>query len=178
MWSISQATGVRLNLLMAANPQITDPAALKPGMIVAVPELNKSGLKAGQKQPGKNLSMGDHSHVGLVHEYTTSPTDTWEGIAKKYGVKVEQLHHINGTHGKPMRPGKKLYIPDMSHSSQSIGQSPAGPVSTSGMSSLAVKPSSKLPQVPSGPHQHSPVRSQDDPLLDVAWSHEEESQHD
>lgn len=41
MWTVSKATGVRLNLLMAANPQVRDPNELTPGSVLSIPELGK-----------------------------------------------------------------------------------------------------------------------------------------
>lgn len=51
MWSISKSTGVRLNLLMAANPQIHDPNRLRPGTVIVIPELHK-GNSHGLVEPG------------------------------------------------------------------------------------------------------------------------------
>ncbi|SFU78845.1 LysM peptidoglycan-binding domain-containing protein [Alicyclobacillus macrosporangiidus] len=44
MGSISKAHGLRLSLLMAANPQITDPNRLQPGQVIYIPELEKPAL--------------------------------------------------------------------------------------------------------------------------------------
>ena len=60
MWEISKATGVRLNLLMAANPQVKDPNQLRPGSLIVVPELGKHDSSATQ------WATILHSNLGLV----------------------------------------------------------------------------------------------------------------
>lgn len=94
MWSISKATGVRLNLLMAANPHISDPNQIKPGSILVVPELHKGNVHGSLEQsvpkpaptaksgtqsmpkPAPAAKLGTHSMPKSVPVQAPMPTPT------------------------------------------------------------------------------------------------------
>ncbi len=77
MWSISKRTEVRLNLLMAANPQYSSPgAALTPGQIVMIPELTKkkSGKMAAATSSAEAPSAAPMPSVQTAPDATEPPS--------------------------------------------------------------------------------------------------------
>jgi LysM repeat protein len=136
MWAISKRTRVRLNLLMAANPQLSDPNALSPGQIIMVPELTKK--KQGVGKPMQTSSYqpsaatggtpppqpSHHGYVkvqsreptpayfGFVWPHVVRPNETWDSIAAQYGLSQQQLQHLNPTETpNALHGGDVLYIP-------------------------------------------------------------------
>ena len=81
MWEISKATGVRLNLLLAANPQVTDPNQLQPGSLIVIPELGKDKLTS-QSTQGTQASSQPASAVSgpLTHKSSVPPTHAAPGM--------------------------------------------------------------------------------------------------
>ncbi|MCL6597650.1 MAG: LysM peptidoglycan-binding domain-containing protein [Alicyclobacillus macrosporangiidus] len=162
MWSISKATGVRLNLLMAANPQITDPNRLQPGQVIYIPELEKSamppaaatppgGPPAGKlggppsAAPGPGLMPGAAytapepagnqvarpggempPYFGFVWPHVVQPGETWEHIAQRYGVSVQQLRRLNPTLGRALQEGDIVYVPGLGGAMPGQGPQPVG----------------------------------------------------
>jgi LysM repeat protein len=141
MWSISKATGVRLNLLMAANPQVRDPNRLKPGMVLVIPELHK---KAGttnvepkpepaptMQAPGpEQLAPGDTTpgFFGFVWPHVVQSGETWSDIAQKYNVSMEQLYNLNpSSQGAELQDGQVIYIPGMAGTTPQTGNQPIPP---------------------------------------------------
>ncbi len=162
MWSISRATGVRLNLLMAANPQITDPNRLQPGQVIYIPELEKpamppaaatppGGPLAGQldgppsaapgpgpmpgaayaaPEPAGNQVAGSGGEMppyfGFVWPHVVQPGETWEHIAQRYGVSVQQLRRLNPTLGRALQEGDIVYVPGLGGAMPGQGLQPVG----------------------------------------------------
>jgi LysM repeat protein len=144
MWSISKSTGVRLNLLVAANPQVRDPNQLQPGTIIAVPELNKTKSKQKKKSTSsqgwstpdvKSQQKTKSVHrkkppyyVGFVWPHVIGPNDTWESIAEQYGVTLDQVQLLNDTDAAPLSPGDVVYVPSAPSGAQTMldqGQMPS-----------------------------------------------------
>jgi LysM repeat protein len=129
MWSISKSTGVRLNLLVAANPQVRDPNHLQPGTIVAVPELNKTKSKQRKKRVATQVmgtsetkslhstNPAHHTHspqyAGFVWPHVVRPNDTWASIAEQYGVTMDQLQLLNDTDSVTALPGDIVFVPSL-----------------------------------------------------------------
>ena len=152
MWEISQATGVRLNLLLAANPQIHDPNQLQPGSLLVIPELGKqAGVGPGanpqpfamphSQTPATPAPMpqpqsapmgmpqmapqdaGHPAYFGFVWPHVVTPGETWDRIAAQYGVAVAQLRRMNPELSqRPLQAGQLVYVP-----------SPGTPPSAQGM---------------------------------------------
>ena len=138
MWKISKATGVRLNLLIAANPQIRDPNQLQPGSLILIPEVKKGGANAGAGYTGGGVpstpaqgkasppsaSPGTGSEVppyfGFVWPHTVQPGESWTDIAKQYGVTPMQLQQLNPAQTPDtVTAGDTVYVP-------ALGLSPDG----------------------------------------------------
>jgi murein DD-endopeptidase MepM/ murein hydrolase activator NlpD len=72
------------------------------------------------------------SLIALAGSYTVQPKDTLFGIAKKFGIGVEELKTLNNLTSNELRVGQVLTVPD----SPSIQSSPSSPNS-------AMKPAAK-----------------------------------
>lgn len=127
LYKISQKAGVRIPLLLASNPQIQNPGQLEPGQTMVIPELGKPA-KGSVPETGKPVQDGKVSvasgqikakgkqmppYFGFVWPHQVQPEDSWTGIAKKYGVTLEQLQHVNPHMAKSPTPvpGSLMYIP-------------------------------------------------------------------
>jgi LysM repeat protein len=143
MSSISKATGVRLNLLMAANPQVHDPNRLKPGTVVVIPELHKNAggtNPAPQAKPTptvepqepapayKGKGEGAVGFFGHVWPHVVQPGESWADIAQKYNVSMEQLFHLNpALQGMTLQDGEVVYVPGMVDTAPQTGMQAAPP---------------------------------------------------
>lgn len=94
MSSISQTTGVRMNLLMAANPQVGDPNRLEPGSVLSIPEL------------GKPSSGGGSASAGSPMPGTAAPTTGYPaaGPPPAHGVQGGGLGNSGKFGGPPTLP--------------------------------------------------------------------------
>ncbi len=90
MFSIAQTFGVPLPQLIAANPQIPDPARLIPGQTVCVPI---AAPPPGPCPPG-------------TFAYTVQPGDSMFSIAQRFGVSLNALIAAN-----PQIPNPNLIFP-------------------------------------------------------------------
>lgn len=88
LFSIARRFGVSVEQLLAANPQITNPALIIPGQHITVP--------------------GPAPQV-----YIIQPGDTLSAIARRFGITVEQLLAANPQITDPNRifPGERISIP-------------------------------------------------------------------
>ncbi|MCL6516498.1 LysM peptidoglycan-binding domain-containing protein [Alicyclobacillus sp.] len=137
MWSISKATGVRLNLLMAANPQITDPNRLQPGQVILIPELEKPAAKPAADAlpaapPAKGLpGTAVPPYFGFVWPHVVQSGETWERIAQRYGVPVAELKRMNPNLGPQLAEGDIVYVPGLNQAgtagAPASAAAPAGP---------------------------------------------------
>lgn len=104
MWKISKATGVRLNLLMAANPQVRDPNQLQPGMVLSIPELGKDKSTTPPTTVG-----GTPSSAGAAAPKTPSPAQqTPAPTAGEVPHGVSGMGPVSGE--MPTAPGTVPYF--------------------------------------------------------------------
>ncbi|MGB4265655.1 MAG: SafA/ExsA family spore coat assembly protein, partial [Limnochordia bacterium] len=87
MFLIAQRFGVRLDALIAANPQIPDPSEIRPGQTVCVPQ-------AATVCPPNTFA------------YIVQPGDTMFFIAQRFGVSLDALIAAN-----PQIPNPNMIIP-------------------------------------------------------------------
>jgi len=186
MWEISQATGVRLNLLLAANPQVQDPNQLQPGSLLVIPELGKQAT-AGHGATPQPFAM-PHAQPPTVPSpmpptkpvpsVTSQPQSAPMGTANApqqvtghpayFGfvwphvvTSGETWDRIAAQYGVPVAQLQRMN-PELSQRNLQAGQliyvpSPATPPPATGLSSPG-----GLPPVPSnevGPHTHNPYRT-------------------
>ncbi|WDL96168.1 LysM peptidoglycan-binding domain-containing protein [Alicyclobacillus sp. ALC3] len=141
MWNISKITGVRLNLLMAANPQVHDPNHLQPGSVLSIPELGKEATPfvgaAEPPGPGEGPQFGGpHAHgtakaanvappsvvhgqahggtapyFGFVWPHVIQPGESWDTVAGMYNVPVDSLRRMNPRQSVSLQPGDVIYVP-------------------------------------------------------------------
>jgi LysM repeat protein len=127
MWKISKRTGVRLPLLMAANPQVRDPNNLQPGMVILIPELDKGGTTQSGKpaQAGKASQSptatgtagvpGDEAMVppyfGFVSPHVVQAGEDWQTLSETYGIPVMQLQQMNASQKQTLQQGDIVYVP-------------------------------------------------------------------
>ncbi|GMA51917.1 hypothetical protein GCM10025857_32740 [Alicyclobacillus contaminans] len=120
MWSISKATGVRMNLLLAANPQISDPNRLSPGTVLVIPELHKKAQPAGTKAPTAPSEQVP-PYFGFVWPHVVKAGETWASIARRYQTTVGQLKDLNPGYGDTPQPGQIVYVPGVAHPGTTAG---------------------------------------------------------
>ncbi|SIT07295.1 LysM peptidoglycan-binding domain-containing protein [Alicyclobacillus vulcanalis] len=116
LYQISRKTGVRLPLILAANPQIKNANDITPGMTIVIPELGKGTTskpkaKKAQSKPAKT-SAAAKPYFGYVWPHAVQPGETWESIAERYNVTVEDLEHLNpAIASRALAPGLVVYVP-------------------------------------------------------------------
>lgn len=93
LWQIARCYGADPAKTVAANPQIPNPAKIKEGMIVTVPNI------------GSNGKINTPPCAGL---HLVQSGDTWSSIATKYNVDLGLLQIANGN---LLTPGKEIKIP-------------------------------------------------------------------
>lgn len=93
LWQIARCYGADPAKTVAANPQIPNPAQIKEGMIVTVPNI------------GSNGKINTPPCVGL---HLVQTGDTWSSIATKYNVDLGLLQISNGN---LLTVGKEIKIP-------------------------------------------------------------------
>jgi LysM repeat protein len=100
MFSIAQRFGVSLNALIAANPQITNPAEIFPCDVLCVPCLEEC------REP-------KHCPKGFQGRYTVQAGDTMFTIAQRFKVSVHELIEANPHIENPMKifPCDVLCVP-------------------------------------------------------------------
>ncbi|GMA56298.1 hypothetical protein GCM10025858_08010 [Alicyclobacillus sacchari] len=109
LYQISRKTGVRLPLLLAANPQIQNANDIVPGMTIVIPELGKP-VKSGKAKKSATAKATKQTkakpYFGFVWPHHVQAGETWTEIAARYGTSVAQLEHLNPTFaGQPLQPG-------------------------------------------------------------------------
>ncbi|GLV12827.1 hypothetical protein Heshes_05110 [Alicyclobacillus hesperidum] len=124
LYQISRKTGVRLPLLLAANPQIQNANDIVPGMTIVIPELGKP-VKSGKAKKASSAKTTKQAkakpYFGFVWPHHVQAGETWAEIAARYGVSVAQVEHLNPTvAGQPLQPGMIVYVP-LSHATSSTG---------------------------------------------------------
>ncbi|WP_206831744.1 LysM peptidoglycan-binding domain-containing protein [Alicyclobacillus fructus] len=114
LYQISRKTGVRLPLILAANPQIQNANDIAPGMTIVIPELGKGTSakpKAKKSQPKAKKEVAK-PYFGYVWPHAVQPGETWTSIADRYNVTVEDLEHLNpALAARELTPGLVVYVP-------------------------------------------------------------------
>lgn len=114
LYQISRKTGVRLPLILAANPQIQNANDITPGMTIVIPELGKSTTQ--KPKPKKSQSKAKKEvpkpYFGYVWPHAVQPGETWASIADRYNVTVEDLEHLNpAIASRQLTTGLVVYVP-------------------------------------------------------------------
>lgn len=87
LWAIAQRFGITVRELLAANPQVTNPAVIRPGLVLYIP-----------RRPAQ--------------QYVVQPTDSLYAIARRFGVSLVELQRANpGVDPMRLQVGQRLYIP-------------------------------------------------------------------
>jgi LysM repeat protein len=95
LYIIAKRTGVRIPLLLAANPELKGPNDLMPGMTIVIPELGKAGK--GQSEVSKHSAGkqgGSHSggsHSGDVKLSGSKESGLKSDVGKASGLKESGL---------------------------------------------------------------------------------------
>lgn len=103
MWLIARRFGVSLDALIAANPQISNPAAIYPGEVIRIPA-------AGIVVPAPGTSVG----VGMQgRRYIVRHGETIEVIALRFGLNVTELEAFNPQLKPPytLTAGQVIMVP-------------------------------------------------------------------
>ncbi|WP_367306122.1 LysM peptidoglycan-binding domain-containing protein [Alicyclobacillus acidocaldarius] len=157
LYQISRKTGVRLPLILAANPQIKNANDIAPGMTIVIPELGKgtsSKPKPKKAQPKSNKAV-TKPYFGYVWPHTVQPGETWATIADRYNVTVEDLEHLNpALASRELTPGLVVYVP--------LGREPQMP---SGVPESAPGAWMPAPGVGAAPSQVMPMEGAPDVFL-------------
>ncbi|MBF8378866.1 LysM peptidoglycan-binding domain-containing protein [Alicyclobacillus mali] len=114
LYQISRKTGVRLPLILAANPQIQNANDITPGMTIVIPELGKgtSSKPKSKKTQSKSTKTVAKPYFGYVWPHAVQPGETWATIAERYNVAVDDLEHLNpALAGRALTPGLVVYVP-------------------------------------------------------------------
>lgn len=93
LWQIARCYGADPAKTIAANPQLANPAQIKAGIVVTVPNIGSNGKINQPPCVGKHLVQSG---------------DTWASIASKYGADQGLLQIVNGN---VLTVGKEAKIP-------------------------------------------------------------------
>jgi len=93
MLQIARCYGANFNEIRLANPQISDPAQLKPGMVINIPRPGSVGTKYGPP---------------CVVFHAVNANDTWNSIASTYNADLTVLREANPG---SLTPGRVLKVP-------------------------------------------------------------------
>lgn len=93
LWQIARCYGADPAKTIAANPQLANPAQIKAGIVVTVPNIGSNGKINQPPCVGKHLVVSG---------------DTWASIASKYGADQGLLQIVNGN---ILTVGKEVKVP-------------------------------------------------------------------
>jgi uncharacterized repeat protein (TIGR01451 family) len=93
LWQIARCYGADPTKTIAANPQLANPAQIKEGTVVTVPNIGSNGKINQPPCVGKHLVQSG---------------DTWGSIASKYGADQGLLQIVNGN---ILTVGKEVKVP-------------------------------------------------------------------
>lgn len=87
LYRIAQRFQISFQSLTSSNPQLVDPATLRPGQVLYIP-----------RRP--------------VQQYVVQPGDTLYSIATNFGTTVQRLQQANpGVRSQQLQPGQRLNVP-------------------------------------------------------------------
>lgn len=93
LWQIARCYGVDPLKLIQANPQLPNPAAISPSMVITVPNIGSAGKLYGPP---------------CVVIYVVQSGDTWSLIAQKYNADTALLQMVNPG---GLTPGSTIKVP-------------------------------------------------------------------
>lgn len=98
IYAIAQRFNVNIDVLLAHNPQVTNPDLIFPGLVLCIPEQELGGM------PPETCS-------GFI--YTVMSGDTLWNISQRFGVSLQALINANPQITNPNRifPGQRICIP-------------------------------------------------------------------
>lgn len=136
MWKIAKRHGIPMEELMAYNPQIANPNALRVGEQVVVP-----GLHVWPGVPDSAPFVGPPLAAPLpLREYAVRPGDSLYRVAKRLGTSTEVLLSLNPHLFNPdvLIPGESLWVPAIPMAEKgSAGMPSAGAKAAGGPASIA-----------------------------------------
>lgn len=94
LWQIARCYGADPKKTVEANPQLANPAEIKAGIVVTVPNIGSKGTI--------------HYPQPCVGKHTVQSGDTWSSIAAKYGADTAILQMANKN---TLEVGKEIKIP-------------------------------------------------------------------
>jgi len=159
MVKISEKTGVKLSLLIAANPQIQDPNHLPVGFVIGVPELGKPAKTAVKhaKAPAAEMWPSGQHYFGFVWPHVVKQGEDWSKISMQYGVSSDVIQQLNPTIAQTLQPGSTVYVPFVKSSVEAgkvaadggaMGAPHAGQVTPAEATTMPIQDASE------GPHTH------------------------
>jgi spore coat assembly protein SafA len=97
--NIAARFGVTVNAILRANPQITNPELIYPGMVIII--------------PGARVVPPERPRPGRRSVYIVQRGDTLSAIARRFGVTVADILSINPQITDPNRlqVGQRIFIP-------------------------------------------------------------------
>ncbi|MBK9780949.1 MAG: LysM peptidoglycan-binding domain-containing protein [Anaerolineales bacterium] len=95
LWQIARCYGADPAKTVAANPQLANPAQIKPGIVVTVPNVGSNGTVHAPPQP-------------CVTKHVVQSGDTWTTIATKYGSDPGLTQMVNAN---TLTVGKEVKVP-------------------------------------------------------------------
>ncbi|MEW5938894.1 MAG: LysM peptidoglycan-binding domain-containing protein [Chloroflexota bacterium] len=93
LWQIARCYGASPTAVVAANPQLANPAQISPGMVITVPSIGSNGTIYGPP---------------CVVTHTVVTGDTWASIAQKYNADPVLLQMVNPG---PLTVGSVIVVP-------------------------------------------------------------------
>ncbi|MFN8411530.1 MAG: LysM peptidoglycan-binding domain-containing protein [Anaerolineales bacterium] len=132
LWQIARCYGVDPTKLIQANPQLADPAQLKPNSTITVPNIGSAGKVYGPP---------------CVGTHTVQSGDTWSSIAQKYNADPTVLQMVNSN---SMAVGTVLKVPLNSAGGVVLPQNPQPTSTTTAGTCSDLVRTVKLTGLPSG----------------------------
>ena len=102
LWQIARCYGADPKQVIAANPQLPNPAKITPGITVTVPNIGSDRAIFGPQQ-------GNDPFLSCVPRYTIQSGDTWESIANRFTASSVLLQSVNP--GVALSPGNVVRVP-------------------------------------------------------------------
>lgn len=95
LWQIARCYGADPDATIAANKQLANPAQLKAGMVVTVPNIGSNGEVHGPASP-------------CIKKHLVQSSDTWTSIAQLYGADPGLTQMVNSN---VLTVGKEVKVP-------------------------------------------------------------------
>lgn len=102
LWQIARCYGADPKQVIAANPQLPNPAKITAGITVTVPNIGSDRAIFGPQQ-------GNDPFLSCAPKYTIQPNDTWASIASRFTASPALLQSVNP--GVALLPGSVIRVP-------------------------------------------------------------------